>query len=104
MPGRLVDDVGRGRVFDVMDLPHVARDHQHLVRLKFHERRRRNESIHGHRAPTNLREDIVHLLNARDALERDAGVQKALEINFVRVLAQEKSVLSHNEAPDRVID
>ena len=69
MPGGLVHNVRRWRVFDVMDLAHVARDNQHLVSLKFHERRRRNKPVHRHRAPANLREDIVHLLNARDALK-----------------------------------
>ena len=31
MPRRFVHDVGRGRVLDVIDLAHVARDHQHAV-------------------------------------------------------------------------
>src|SRR5262245_43549672 len=87
-----------------MDLAHVARDHQYLVSLKFHERCRRNKSVHGHRTPANLREDIVHLLNARDPLKGDAGVKEALEINFVRVLLQEKNVLAHDKSPDGVIN
>ena len=49
-------------------------------------------------------EDIVHLLNARDAIKRDAGIEQPLEINFVRVLLQEKHVLAHDESPDCVID
>ena len=49
-------------------------------------------------------EDVVHLLDARDAFERNAGVEQTLEINFVRVFLQEKNVLPHDEAPDRVID
>ncbi len=99
-----VHDVGRGRVFDVMDLAHVARDHEHLVGLEFHERRRRNESVHRHRAPADPAEDVVHLADARNALERDAGVEQALEVNLVRVFLQEKRVLPHDETPDRVID
>src|SRR5215831_6201201 len=104
MPCGLVHNVGRGRVLDVMDLPHVARDHQHFVSLKFHERCRRNESVHRHCAPIDLRQDIVHLLNARDAIKRDAGIEQALEINFVGVLLQEKNVLAHDKSPDGVID
>ena len=104
VPGGLVNNVRRRRVFDVMDLAHVARDHQHLVGLEFHERRRRNKAVHGHRAPANLRQNIVHLLNARDAIKRDAGIEEPLEINFVRVLFQEKNVLAHDKSPDCVID
>ena len=104
MPGRFVHDVRRGRVFDVMDLPHVARDHQDLVSLKFHKRRRRNKSVHRHGAPVDLCQNVVHLLNARDSLERDAGVEQTLEVNFVCVLAQEKSVLTHDESPHGMID
>ena len=104
VPGRFVHDVGRRRVFDVMDLAHVARDDENLVGLEFHERRRRNESVHRDRAPADLAEDVVHLLDARNALERDAGVEQSLEINFVRVFLQEKNVLAHDETPDRVID
>src|SRR5438093_6507048 len=102
--GGLVHNVRRGRVFDVMDLAHVACDHQYLVSLKFHERRRWNESVYGHCAPLDFRKNIVHLLNARDSVERDAGVEKTLEINFVRVLAQEKNVLAHDEARHRMTD
>ena len=69
MPGSLVDNIGRGRVFDMMDLSHVARDDQDFVSLKFHERRRRNKSVHRHCAPANLRQDVVHLLNARNTFE-----------------------------------
>ncbi len=104
MTGGLVHNVRRGRVFDVMDLAHVAGNHQHLVGLKFHERRRRNETVHRHRAPFDLCQDIVHLFNARDALEGNARVEEALEINFVRVFLQKKNVLAHDESPDRVID
>ena len=60
--GGFVHDVGRGRVFDVVDLTHVAGDHQHLVGLEFHESRRRNKSVHRDRAPADLAEDVVHLL------------------------------------------
>ncbi len=49
-------------------------------------------------------ENVVHLLDARDAIERNAGVEEPLEINFVRVLLQEKNVLAHDESPDRMID
>ncbi len=49
-------------------------------------------------------EDVVHLLDARDALEGDAGVEQTLEINFVRVFLQEENVLPHDEAPDGMID
>ena len=99
-----VHDVGRRRVFDVMDLPHVARDHEDFVGLEFHESGRRDEAIHRHRAPADLAEDVVHLADARDALERDAGFEQALEVNFVRVFLQEKRVLPHDETPDRMID
>src|SRR5207247_9563447 len=74
------------------------------VSTKFHELRRWNEFVYGHCAPLDFRKNIVHLLNARDSVERDAGVEKTLEINFVRVLAQEKNVLAHDEAPHRMID
>ena len=67
--GGFVDDVRRRRVFDVMDLAHVAGDHQDFVSLKFPERRGWNESVHGNCAPLDLGENIVHLLNARDSLE-----------------------------------
>src|SRR5262245_29525664 len=87
-----------------MDLAHVTRDDQHLVRLKFHERGRRNKPVHSYCAPANLCEDIVHLLNARDPVEGNSRVEKSLEINFVRVLLQEKDVLAHDESPDCVID
>ena len=103
MAGCLVHDVGRGRVLDMMDLPHVTRDHQDLVGLKFHERCRWNKTVDGNCAPLDLRKNIVHLLNARDAFKRDAGVEETLEINFVRVFFQEKDVLTHDEPPDRVI-
>ena len=51
--GGFVHDVGRGGVFDVMDLAHVARDHQDLVGLEFHECRRRNKSVDRDRAPAD---------------------------------------------------
>ena len=104
MTRRLVDDVRRGRVFDMMDLPHIARDHQYLVSLKFHERRRRNKSVHRHCAPIDFRKNIIHFLNARDAVKRNASVEKTLEVNLVRVFLQEENVLAHDESPDRVID
>src|SRR5262245_10231559 len=88
----------------MMDLAHVARYDQYLVSLKFHERRRRNKAVHGNRAPANLRQNVVHLLNARDPLKGDAGVEETLEINFVCVLLQEKNILAHDESPDCVID
>src|SRR5256886_17060278 len=97
-------DIGRGRVFDVMDLTHVARDHENFVSLKFHERGRRNKSVHCHRAPTDPAEDIVHLFDPRNTLERNAGVEQSLKIDFVCVFLQEKNVLAHDETPDRVID
>src|SRR6516225_11873126 len=87
-----------------MNLSHVAGDHEHLVGLEFHEGRWRNKSVHGYRAPANLRQNVIHLLNARDTLKGDAGVEETLEINFVRVLLQEKNILAHDESPDCVID
>src|SRR5437763_5067310 len=104
VPRGFVHDVGRGRVFDVMDLTHVARDHENFVGLKFHERGRGNKTIHRYRPPINPAEDVVHFLNPRDALKRDAGIEQQLEIGFVGVLLQEKNVLAHDETPDRVID
>src|SRR5262245_61346760 len=86
-----------------MDLAHVTRDHQHLVSLEFHERGRRNKTVHSHRAPADLCQDIVHLLNPRDSLKRDAGVEEPLEVDFVRVLLQEKNVLAHDEPPDCMV-
>ncbi len=104
VPGRFVHDVGRGRVFDVMQLTHVARDHEHLVGLEFHEGRRRNKAVNRDRAPADLAQDVVHLADPWNALEGDAGLEQALEINLVGVFLQEKNVLPHDEAPDRVID
>src|SRR5438132_5006703 len=104
MAGGLVHDVGRRRVFDVMDLAHVARDDEHLVSLEFHERRRRNKSVHRYRAPADLAEDVVHLLDPWNSFEGNAGVEQTLEINFVSVLAEKKNVLAHDEPPHRVID
>ena len=51
-----------------------------------------------------LPEDFVHLLDPRNPVEGDAGIEQPLEVEFVRVFAQEKNVLPHDEAPDRVID
>ena len=90
MPRRFVHDVGRRRVFDVMDLSHIARDNQNLVGLKFHESRRRNKSIDRDRTPADLAENVVHLLDARNALEGDAGIEKALEIDFVGIFRRKK--------------
>src|ERR1700730_3035356 len=87
----------------MMDLAHVAGNHQHLVSLKFHERRWGNKSIHRYRAPADLRQNVVHLLDTRNSVKGDAGVEKHLEINFVRVLAQEKHDLAHIESQDRMI-
>src|ERR1043166_6059751 len=87
-----------------MDLAHVTCDDQDLVGLKFHERGWRNESIHGHRAPADLAEDLVHLLDPRNAFEGDAGIEQTLEVNFVSVFAKEENVLPHDEPPDGVID
>src|SRR6202035_1670109 len=89
---------------DVVDLPHVAGDHQNLVSLKFHKRGRRDEPVYCDRAPANLAEDIVHFLDPWNALERDSGIEQTLEINFVGVLAEEKSVLPHDKTPDGMID
>ena len=88
----------------MMDLAHVARDHQHLVSLKFHERGRRNEPVDCDRAPFDFAQDVVHLLDARDAVEGNTGIEQALEINLVSVLAEKENVLPHDEAPDRMID
>src|SRR5437868_9016423 len=104
MTGGLMDDVGRRRVFDVMDLAHVARDHEHLVSLELHERGGRNKSVHGYRAPADFREDVVHLLDARNSFERNPSVEQSLKINFVGVLAEKENVLPHDEPPDGVID
>ena len=87
-----------------MDLAHIARDHQDFVGLEFHECRRRNEAVHSHRPPIDSSEDVIHFLDPRDALERDAGIEQALEIDFVSVFLQEKNILAHDEPPDRVID
>ena len=87
-----------------MDLTHVACDHEHFVRLKFHERRRRNEPVNCNCAPVDLCQNIVHLFNARNALKGDAGVEETFEINFVRVFFQKKNVLAHDESPDCVVD
>src|SRR5205823_13062135 len=87
-----------------MDLAHVASDHEHLVSLKFHEGRRRNKSIHCYRAPADLRQNVVHLLDPRNPIERNPSVEQSLEINFVGVLAEKENVLPHDEAPNRVID
>src|SRR5438045_9739808 len=87
-----------------MDLAHVARDYQHLVRLEFHERGRRNEPVHCYRAPFDLTQDIVHFLDARDALKRYPGVEQSLELNFVSVLLQKANILPHHEAPGVVIN
>ena len=98
-----MDNVRRRRVFDVMDLPHVARDDQNFVGLEFHERRRRNKPVHRHSPPVNLGENVVHLLNARNALKGDACIEQALKINFVSVFFKEENILPHDEAPDGVI-
>ena len=89
MAGRLVDDVRRGRVLDVLDLPHVRRDDQHAVRLELHERRGRDEAVDRRRAPADPAEDRVHLLDARDPLEADTGSRKPVQVRLVRVLAVE---------------
>src|SRR5205823_6381421 len=86
-----------------MDLPHVARDNKNFVGLKFHERRWRNKTVHGHRAPADLGENVVHLLNTRNTLKGDAGIEQALKINFVSVFFKEENILPHDEAPDGVI-
>src|SRR5437764_6775872 len=104
VPSRLVHDIGGGRVFDVMDLTHVARDYENFVSLKFHERGRRNKSVHRHRAPIDPAEDVVHLFDPWNAFKRNAGIEQSLEIDFVGVLFQEKNVLAHDKTPDRVID
>src|SRR5206468_7548059 len=64
---------------------------------------RRNKPVHGHRAPADLGENVVHLLNARNALKGDAGIEQALKINFVSVFFKEENILPHDEAPDGVI-
>ncbi len=99
-----MDDVRRGRVFDVMDLAHIAGDHQDLVGLKFHESGRWYESVNRHRAPADPAENIVHFLDPRNTLERDAGIEQPLKVDLVSVLAQKKNVLPHNESPHRVVD
>ena len=104
MPRRFVHDIRRRRVFDMIDLAHIARDHEHAIRLKLHERRRRNKTVHGHAAPADLPEDLVHLFDPRNAVEGNPGVEEALEVELVRIFAQEKNILAHDEAPDRVID
>jgi hypothetical protein len=55
-------------------------------------------------APADLAEDFVHLFDPRNPVERDSGVEQPLEVKFVGVFLQEKSVLPHNETPDRMID
>src|SRR4029078_6399346 len=102
--GCLVHDIGRGCVFDVMDLTHVARDHENFVSLKFHERSRRNKSVYCHRAPIDRPENLVHLFDPRNALEGTAGIEEPLKIDFVCVFLQKENVLAHDETPDRVID
>jgi len=104
MPSRFVDNVRRRRVFNVMDLAHVACDHEYLVSLKLHERGRRNETVHRHRAPADLAQDLIHFFDARNALEGNAGIEQSLEINFMRVFLQEKNILAHDKSPDGMID
>ena len=104
MTRRFVHDVRRRRVLDVIDLAHVARDHENAIGLKLHERRRRNKTVHRHAAPADLSEDLVHLFDPRNAVEGNPGIEETLEVELVRIFAQEKNVLAHDEAPDRVID
>src|SRR5678815_988655 len=75
VPGRFMDDIWRGSVFDVMDLPHVAGDHEYLVSLKFHESGWRDEAIYGDAAPIDFPQDIVHFLDAWNPLKRYAGIK-----------------------------
>jgi hypothetical protein len=72
--------------------------------LEFHEGRWRNEAVNRHRPPANLAEDLVHFANPWNALKGDPGIEQSLEINLVGILLQEKCVLPHDEAPNRVID
>jgi hypothetical protein len=65
---------------------------------------RRNKSVHCHRAPIDRPENLVHLFDPRNPLERNAGIEQPLKIDFVGVFLQEKNVLAHDETPDRVID
>ncbi len=52
----------------------------------------------------DLAQDVIHLADARDALEGDASLGADPKVNLVRVFLQEKRVLPHDETPDRVID
>src|SRR5207237_3039014 len=97
-------NVGRGRVFDMMDLAHIARDHQNLVGLEFHERGWRNKAVHRHRAPIDSAENIIHLLDPRNALKGNAGDEQSLKINYVSVFIKEKNIMVHYEPSDSKID
>jgi hypothetical protein len=55
-------------------------------------------------APADLAEDRIHFLDPRNAIEGNPGIEETLEVELMRVLAQEKNVLAHDEPPDRVID
>src|SRR5205807_8821911 len=68
------------------------------------DRRLRKESVYRDCAPFDLAQNVIHLLDPRNALEGDAGIEQALKINFVGVLAEKENVLPHDESPERVID
>src|SRR6184192_366279 len=68
------------------------------------ERIPRIEEMNDILAPIDSAENIIHLLDPRNALKGNAGVEQSLKINFVSVFLQEKNILAHDEPPDRVID
>jgi len=59
---------------------------------------------HRYRAPLDLRQNVVHLFDTRNAFKRDARVEQTPGNKLYARILSGKNVLAHDESPDRVID
>lgn len=103
MAGCFVDDIGRRGVGDLVGGTDIGGDHQHIVSLELHKRRRGDKPVDRHGRPADLLQDAVHAVHVGDGVDADPGFPEAVSVRAMGVPAQKTHVLPHHVTPYRVI-
>ena len=102
---RLVHDVGRRRVGEMLERAHVAGD-----RAESPSHRNSMNTAGGmkpldrHRAPAEAAELGVHFRDERNAVGGDSRFLEAVEVFWLRVLGEKRLRDAQDETPARVVD
>ncbi|MNX72395.1 hypothetical protein D3C86_1037490 [compost metagenome] len=104
MARRLVDDVGRRGVGEMLERSHVRGDGQDPVRLEVHEGRRGDEAPHVDGTPAELGQALILVRGPGDRLHLDPRRAEPPEVGGIGAIREEGDVLPHDVAPHRLID